>query len=145
MSNSLWAHGLYNPWNFPGQSGEPFPSPGEFSQPRDLNQVSCIAGGFFTSWASRNAHFLFKTGAIFFRCSVFYFKRSPSFSNTHIHTLWDLHIVSFNLQIIWIDSPLAHKGTMTISILVTFWEPLAYLTHEFLFLVLIITLERHFH
>ena len=26
------------------------------SQPRDLTQVSCIAGGFFTSWATREAH-----------------------------------------------------------------------------------------
>ena len=30
-------------------SGHPFPSPGESSQPRDLTQVSLIAGGFFTS------------------------------------------------------------------------------------------------
>ena len=26
------------------------------SQPRDRTQVSCIAGGFFTSWATREAH-----------------------------------------------------------------------------------------
>ena len=26
------------------------------SQPRDQTQVSCIAGGFFTSWATREAH-----------------------------------------------------------------------------------------
>ena len=25
------------------------------SQPRDLTQVSCIAGGFFTSWATKEA------------------------------------------------------------------------------------------
>ena len=31
----------------------PFPPPGGSSQPRDRTQVSCIAGRFFTSWASR--------------------------------------------------------------------------------------------
>ena len=32
-----------------------FPFSKEFSQPRDQTQVSCIAGGFFTSWATREA------------------------------------------------------------------------------------------
>ena len=32
-----------------------FPSSRWSSQPRDRNQVSCIAGGFFTSWATREA------------------------------------------------------------------------------------------
>ena len=36
-------------------SGEPFPSPGGSSQPRDRTWVSCIAGGFFTIWAIREA------------------------------------------------------------------------------------------
>ena len=31
----------------------PFPSPGESSWPRDQTQVSCIAGRFFTLWATR--------------------------------------------------------------------------------------------
>ena len=30
-------------------SGQPLPSPGRSSQPRDQTQVSCIAGGFFTT------------------------------------------------------------------------------------------------
>ena len=41
------------PWNSPGQNtgvGSRFLSR-ESSQPRDQTQVSCIAGGFFTSWA----------------------------------------------------------------------------------------------
>ena len=33
----------------------PFPFPRGSSQPRDRTQVSCIAGGFFTSWATREA------------------------------------------------------------------------------------------
>ena len=45
----------YSPWNFPGQNTGvvivPF-SRGS-SQPRDWTQVSHIAGGFFTSWATR--------------------------------------------------------------------------------------------
>ena len=46
MSNSLRPHGLFSPWNSPGQNtgvGNPFDS-----QPRVRTQVSCIAGRFFT-------------------------------------------------------------------------------------------------
>ena len=32
-----------------------FPFSRGSSQPRDWTQVSCIAGGFFTSWATREA------------------------------------------------------------------------------------------
>ena len=58
MSNSLKSHGLYSPWNSPGQdtgvgSHPLLPSP--FSQPRDRTQVSHIAGGFFTKWATKEA------------------------------------------------------------------------------------------
>ena len=56
MSNSLWPHGLYSPWNSPGQNtgvgSIPF-SRGS-SQPRDQTQVCHIACGFFTSWATRS-------------------------------------------------------------------------------------------
>ena len=108
VSDSLWPHGLYSPWNSPGQNtGVPFPfsllpfpfpfpslgkgifptpglNPGlphcgnilyqlshngsprilEWvaypfssgpSQPRNQTRVSCIAGGFFTNWATREA------------------------------------------------------------------------------------------
>ena len=40
MSNCLWPHGLYIPWSSPGQN-------------TDRTQVSWIAGGLFTSWATR--------------------------------------------------------------------------------------------
>ena len=33
MSNSLWPHGLISPWNSPGQSRLPFPSPGNLPNP----------------------------------------------------------------------------------------------------------------
>ena len=57
VSNSLWPHGLYSPWNSPGQNT----GVGSFSllqgifPPRDQTQVSCIVGRFFTSWATRGA------------------------------------------------------------------------------------------
>ena len=57
MSDSLQSHGLYNLWNTPGQMTEvgTVPFRGS-SQPRDWTQASHIAGGFFTSWATREAH-----------------------------------------------------------------------------------------
>ena len=57
MSNSLQLHGLYSSWNSPGQNtgvGSLLFSRGS-SQPRDQTQVSRTAGGFFTSWATREA------------------------------------------------------------------------------------------
>ena len=36
-------------------SGLPFPLPGVFPPPRDRTLVSCISGGFFTIWATREA------------------------------------------------------------------------------------------
>ena len=52
VSDSLWPHGIAQArtleWGaFPFSRGS--------SQPRDRTQVSCIAGGFFTSWATREA------------------------------------------------------------------------------------------
>ena len=57
VSDSLLPHGLYSPWNSPGQSTGvvAFPFSSGFSQPRDQTQVSCIAGRFFISWATREA------------------------------------------------------------------------------------------
>ena len=48
---------LYSSWDSLGQNTgvEPFPSPGGSSQSRDQTQVSCTAGGFSNSWATREA------------------------------------------------------------------------------------------
>ena len=57
VSYSLWPHGLYNPWSSPGQNtgvGSHSLLHGS-SQPRDQTQVSRFAGGFFTSWVTREA------------------------------------------------------------------------------------------
>ena len=46
-------------WNSPGQNTRvwvAFPFSRGSSQSRDLTQVSCIAAGFFTSWATRESH-----------------------------------------------------------------------------------------
>ena len=55
VSNSLRPHVLYSLWNSPGQNtgvvAVPFSRVS--SQPRGWTQVSCIADGFFTSWATR--------------------------------------------------------------------------------------------
>ena len=64
VSNSLRAHGLYSPWNFPGQNtgvGSLFLFSRGSSQPRDQTQVSRITGGFFTRWATREAHQRFES------------------------------------------------------------------------------------
>ena len=51
VSDSLRPHELCSPWNSPGQSTGvvAFPFSRGSSQARDRTQVSCIAGGFFTS------------------------------------------------------------------------------------------------
>ena len=54
---TLRPHGLYCPWNSPGQNtgmGSLSLLQGIF-QPRDWTQVSCTAGRFYTSWATREA------------------------------------------------------------------------------------------
>ena len=52
--DSLWPHGLYSPWNSPGQNtGVGSLSLKKISQPRDPTQVSHTTGRFFTSWATR--------------------------------------------------------------------------------------------
>ena len=57
VSDSLWPHGLYSPWNSPGQNTGmiAFPFSRGSSQPRNWTRVSCITGRFFTNWAIREA------------------------------------------------------------------------------------------
>ena len=48
--DSLQSHGLYSPWNYPGQNtGVSSLSPQGSSQAWDQTQVTCIAGGFFAT------------------------------------------------------------------------------------------------
>ena len=62
VSDSLRPHELKParllcPWDSPGKNTGvgSIPSSRGSSQPRDQTQASCIAGGFFTSWATREA------------------------------------------------------------------------------------------
>ena len=57
MTYSLRPHGLYNLWNSQARKLEwvAFPISRGSSQPRDVTQVSRIAGGFFISRATREA------------------------------------------------------------------------------------------
>ena len=63
MFDSLWPHGLWParhlcPWGFSRQedwSGLQCPPPGESSRPRDRTQVSRIASGLVTIWATKEA------------------------------------------------------------------------------------------
>ena len=57
MSDSVKRHGLYSPWNSPGHNtgvGSLSLLQGIFPT-QDWTQVSGIAGGFFTSWTTREA------------------------------------------------------------------------------------------
>jgi len=61
MSDSLGPHGLYSPWNSPGQNtgvGGLSLLQGIFPRDllRDQTQVFHIASGFFTTWATKEAH-----------------------------------------------------------------------------------------
>ena len=58
MFDSLRPHGLYSPWNSPGQDtgvGSLSLLQGIFPTQWERTQDSHIAGRFFTSWATREA------------------------------------------------------------------------------------------
>ena len=107
LSDSLWPHGLYSPWNSPGQNtgvgslsllqgifptqrwnpglphcrrildqlshqGSPgslewvaYPFSSGSSRIRNWTGASCIAGGFFTNWAIREAPASHRRQAVF--------------------------------------------------------------------------------
>ena len=78
MSDSLRPHGLYSPWNSPGQNT----GVGSLSLLKEIlpTQVSCITGKFFTSWATREAHWGFS-------CFLHYFPSCSLNSNSSSLTL----------------------------------------------------------
>ena len=62
---SLGSHRVGHDWSdLAAAAAAAFPFSRGSSQPRDWTQVSCIAGGFFTSWATREAQ-VFKDVHIF--------------------------------------------------------------------------------
>ena len=44
------------------------------SQPRDQTQVSCIAGGFFTIWATREAQ-IWQSSTLYFMAAMFFISK----------------------------------------------------------------------
>ena len=73
VSDSLRHHGLYPAASSvhedsPGKNTGvvAMPSFGESSQSRDQSQISCIKNGFFTIWATREAHLAYMNPIISF-------------------------------------------------------------------------------
>ena len=102
MSDSLQPYGLYSPWNSPGQntgvgrlslSKESSLSRGS-SQSRDQTQVSCIAGRFFTSWATKEARAI-QNNLCFGLSSQGY-----GFSSSHVW-MWELDYKESRAQKNW--------------------------------------------
>ena len=52
VSNSLWPHGLFSPWDFPGKNTEwvAISSSKGFSQPRNQTRISCIGRWILYHW-----------------------------------------------------------------------------------------------
>ena len=57
----------------------------ESSRPRNLTGVSCIAGGFFTSWATRQAHVPVGENVI---CNWIIYNLSPSYPNAYYKSMY---------------------------------------------------------
>ena len=58
VSDSFRPHGLYSPWNLQARILEwvAYLFSSGSSWPRNRTRVSCTAGGFFITWAMREAH-----------------------------------------------------------------------------------------
>ena len=72
MFNSLWPHGLFRWWILQARILEwvAFPFSRGSSQPRDGSQVSCIAGGSFTSWATTISPYSWKIRSIMITAKI---------------------------------------------------------------------------
>ena len=108
VSDSLWFHGL-EPARFLSVQGilqtrilewMAMPSSRGSSQPRDVTQVSCTAGRFFTIWATRETH-EYQSGSVQLcptlcdpvDCSVSGFRvhhQLRELTQTHVHWVGDV-------------------------------------------------------
>ena len=105
MSNSLWHHGLYSSHNSLGQNTGvgAFSFSRGSSQPRDWTQVSQIADGFFTSWAT--VQFSSVTQSCPTLCNLMncstpglpIHHQFPEFTHTHVHRVSDAILPSHPL------------------------------------------------
>ena len=99
VSESLRSHELYSPWNSPGQNTGVVASLFSWgsSQPRDQTQVSCIAGRFFTRWATREAQECsnYHTIAFILQTSKVMLK----FSKPAFNSMWTMNFQMFKLDL----------------------------------------------
>ena len=77
-----------------------FPFSRGSSQPRDRIQVSCIAGGFFTSWATREAH----------EPAIFIHIYPPSGASLPPHRISPLFLHRAELPVLYSRFPLASSS-----------------------------------
>ena len=89
---TLW---IYSPWNSPGQNTrvDSHSFLQVIFQSRDRTQVSCDTGGFFTSWATREAQEILKWVA-------YAFSRGPSWLRNQgvLHCRWILYQLSYTRE-----------------------------------------------
>ena len=114
----MLCHRLYNPWNSPGHNtgvDSCYLSRGP-SQPRDWTQVSRIAGGFFTIWATKETQSIIQRVQIQERLSGqvttlslqifssrrdFFFSSRRDFFFSSLH-YWNIYLPIFKSLSIWL-------------------------------------------
>ena len=103
---TLWPHGLqparlFCPWGFSRQrilEWIAMPSSRRSSQARDQTQVSCIAGGFFTVWATREAYKVSLVASNMMNCNI-YESTLLLFWNVTIK----IHALSSSMEWTWME------------------------------------------
>ena len=105
VSDSLRPHGLWPArllcsWDFPGRSTGvgAIPSSRGSSQPRDRAQVSHIADGFFTIWATREAQEGIGVGTLALLQKIFL---TQELNQGFLHCGWILHQLSYQGTPFW--------------------------------------------
>ena len=100
VSCPLWPHGLCSPWNSPGHNTgvDSLSFSRGSSQLRDGIQVSRIAGGFFTSWATGEAAGTFVL--VVYKIPLSLLKSRSRDFTTEIYTIaiYSGYLLSFNWE-----------------------------------------------
>ena len=67
----------------------------ESSQPRNWTGVSCIPGGFFTNWATREANIFWRLHLSFLVINVVYYPRGCRLPGSSIHGIFQARILEW--------------------------------------------------